>query len=166
MNQYGAKQYTKGLSRLTGHFYRLPTEAAGEYACRAGTTTSFYFGDDDQKLVDFAWYYEKSDEDTHPVGLKKTNRWGLYEMHGNVSEWGLGQYCETYAPLRKIIAAGKEPVHWPTPLHPRTVRGGSWESDAVDCQSVARTGSTVEWQAYDPMLLRSAACLTACGHPV
>jgi len=152
MTQYGAKQYTKWLSKLTGRFYRLPSEAEWEYACRAGSTTSFCFGDGEGKLADYAWYFDSSDEDTHPVGLKKPNRWGLYDMHGNVSEWVLDQFSETYAPLRKAVAAGEPPIQWPTRLHPRTVCGGSWDSDAVDCQSATRAGSSVEWQQEEPMV--------------
>ena len=73
-------------------------------------------------------------------------------MHGNASEWVLDQYSETYAPLRKAGAAGEQPVHWPIRLHPRTVRGGSWDSDAVDCRSAARNGSSVEWHDEEPQI--------------
>jgi formylglycine-generating enzyme required for sulfatase activity len=146
MTQYAAKQYTKWLSRLTGNFYRLPAEVEWEYACRAGSNTLFAFGDDPQALSEYGWYAANSSQDTHPVGLKKPNRWGLYDMHGNAREWVLDQYSPTYAPLRKLVAAGEQPIQWPTQLHPRTVRGGSWNSDAADCRSAARVGSSVEWQ--------------------
>lgn len=151
MTQYGAKQYTKWLSKLTGDFYRLPSEAEWEYACRAGSTAAFCFGNDERQLADYAWYLDNSDEDAHPVGLKEPNRWGLYDMHGNVSEWVLDQYSETYDALEKAVAAGGPPIHWPTRLHPRTVRGGGWDSDAVDCQIAARVGSSVEWQEEEPL---------------
>jgi len=161
MTQYGAKQYTKWLSKLTRDFYRLPSEAEWEHACRAGSTTSYCFGDDARKLADYAWYFGNSADDTHPVGLKKPNRWGLYDMHGNASEWVLDQYSETYDPLRKAIAAGKQPIHWPTRLHPRTVRGGSWESDAVDCRSAARIGSSVDWHEEEAMIPPSPTWLAS-----
>lgn len=151
MTQYGAKQYTKWLSQLTGDFYRLPSEAEWEYACRAGGTGSYCFGDDERRLGDYAWYFDNSDEDTHPVGLKKPNHWGLYDMHGNVSEWVLDQYSETRVPLRQAAAAGKQPIHWPTRLHPRTVCGGSWDADAVDCRNASRRGSSVDWQEEEAM---------------
>ncbi len=152
MTQYAAKQYTKWLSKLTGDFYRLPSEAEWEYACRAGSSAPYCFGDDEKELADFAWYVDNSGEDTHPVGLKKPNRWGLYDMHGNASEWVLDQYSETYDPIRKAIAAGQPPIHWPMRLHPRTVRGGSWDSDAVDCRSAARVGSSVDLHEDEPNL--------------
>jgi sulfatase modifying factor 1 len=98
MTQYGAKQYTKWLSKLTGDFYRLPSEAEWEHACRAGTTTSFSFGADVRGLADHAWCFDNSDEDTRAVCLKAPNRWGLYDMHGNVSEWVLDQYDEHTPP--------------------------------------------------------------------
>jgi hypothetical protein len=82
-------------------------------------------------------------------------------MHGNVSEWVLDQHSETYDVLKKAVAAGQQPIHWPTQLHPRTVRGGSWDSDAADCQSVARDGSSVRWQEEEAMVPPSPTWLAS-----
>ncbi|QDV27259.1 formylglycine-generating enzyme family protein [Aureliella helgolandensis] len=154
MTQYSAKQYTKWLSKLTGHQYRLPTEAEWEYACRAGSTTAYHFGDDVDQLDEFAWYYENSDESPHTVGGKQPNPFGLHDMHGNVMEWVIDSYSEEgYA----AIAVQKQPmslmqsVRWPESVENRVVRGGSFQDDAEFLRSAARLGSADEdWKTEDP----------------
>jgi formylglycine-generating enzyme required for sulfatase activity len=155
MSQYAAKQYTKWLSLLTDTFYRLPTEAEWEYACRAGTQTAYCFGDDPQQLSEYAWVYEQAEEDyvTAQVGQLKPNPWGLYNMHGNVSEWVLDQYDEEhYAKFAGQTVTAADLVNWPTKLFPRVLRGGSWSTeDPAECRSAARRPSDDdEWRSYDP----------------
>lgn len=82
-----AKEFCKKLSAMTGKEYRLPTEAEWEYAARAGSTGNYYFGDDKKMLKEYAWYDKNSGNSAHPVGQKKPNAWGLYDMIGNVNEW-------------------------------------------------------------------------------
>jgi sulfatase modifying factor 1 len=94
MTHYAARQFTKWLSGLTGQEYRLPSEAEWEYAARAGTTTPYSFGDDAGKAENYAWLDDNADYETHPVGAKQPNAWGLFDMHGNVAEWTLDAYAE------------------------------------------------------------------------
>lgn len=158
MTQFAAKQYTKWLSLMAGDFYRLPTEAEWEYACRAGTTTAYYFGEDPDDLEDHAWNIETSDDERHPVGELKPNPWGLYDMYGNVAEWVLDEYSENGY---DHIKAGKpvstdEALRRPTKLFPRVIRGGSWELEPEDCRSAARLGSDdKEWKYEDPNFPKS-----------
>ena len=136
MTQLAAKMYCKWLSAKTGHYYRLPTEAEWEYACRAGTTTAYSFGDDPAKLGEYAWFEGNSGEKYHKVGMKKPNPWGLYDMHGNVEEWVLDQYRpDFYAELAKKKQPVTEPLDLPTKVYGRVVRGGSWEEDASQSRS-------------------------------
>jgi formylglycine-generating enzyme required for sulfatase activity len=117
--------------------YRLPTEAEWEYACRAGTDGPYDFGPPD-KLRQYAWFADNADEKTHPVGQKKPNLWGLYDMYGNVSEW-----CEdVYSPDYYQQGAAVDPHGPPSPGKDvkRVMRGGSWKSSADMCRATFRQG--------------------------
>jgi formylglycine-generating enzyme required for sulfatase activity len=152
MTQYAAKQYTKWLSLGKGRFYRLPSEAEWEYACRAGSTSAFSFGDDADKLEEYAWYFDNSDDEYHCVGKKLANAWGLFDMHGNVWELVLDQYDQdAYSRLTPKAAAG---VVAPTKMYRRVMRGGAWDSDPPDLRSASRS-CTKEWQNEDPSLPKS-----------
>lgn len=153
MTQHAANKYCQWLSAQTGHFYRLPTEAEWEYACRAGTTTTYHFGDDPAELGDYAWYYENADYTYHKVGEKKPNPWGLHDMHGNVYEWTLDQFLP-YA-FGNDREAATNPWQKATELYPRTVRGGSYDDDPPALRSAARLGSSEDWKQLDPQLPRS-----------
>lgn len=157
ISQFAAKQYTKYLSLLSEDFYRLPTEAEWEYACRAGTTTAYYFGDDPKDLKKHAWIADNSDDERHVVGKKKANPWGLHDMYGNVAEWVLDGYQEQgYARHAGKQVTAAEAFEKPTKLFPRVLRGGSWELDAEDCRSAARMRShDDEWKSEDPNFPRS-----------
>lgn len=156
MTQFSALQYCKWLTDKTGVFYRLPTEAEWEYACRAGTTTTYYYGDDTKLIDDYAWHYDNSSEKYHKVGEKKPNPWGLYDMLGNVSEWTLDQYKEdAYTTIAADMAAEINPWIQPTRLHPRTVRGGSWDDSKEDHRCAARIKSSGKWKERDPQIPKS-----------
>ncbi len=159
ITQFAAKQYTKWLSGLTSQFYRLPYEAEWEYACRAGTTTAYYFGDDPDLLEEHAWFYDNADEMRHPVGKLKPNPFGLYDMYGNASEWVLDQYSEEgYQHLAgKPGLTAATSFNKPTELYPRVVRGGSFETEELsECRSASRLGSDdEEWRDEDPNVPKS-----------
>jgi len=153
MTQLAARVYCMWLSEKTGRYYRLPTEAEWEYACRAGTDTAYHFGNDPKKLDDYAWYFDNVEEKYEKVGQKKPNAWGLHDMHGNVAEWVLDQYTpDGYPPADGLL---DNPLAAPTTLFPRAVRGGSWLDDAEKLRSAARAGSTEDWKKQDPQIPKS-----------
>ena len=131
--------------------YRLPTEAEWEYACRAGSSTRFCFGDSDNQLGDYAWYNSNSGNKTHPVALKKANAWGLHDMHGNVWELCSDLY-EDYStgsvtdPENTGELSGRE--NWSGIKQVwdllkgegsnRVLRGGSWDIEPASCRSAHR----------------------------
>jgi formylglycine-generating enzyme required for sulfatase activity len=150
MTHHAAMEYCRWLSAKTGKTYRLATEAEWEYACRAGTKTAYSWGDDPGKLEEYAWDVNNS-EKPMPVGKKKPNPWGLYDMHGNVAEWCLDHYVAdaykryprdkpTLGPV--ILPDAKE--------YPYVVRGGSWNDDPELKRSASRVPSNREYSQQDP----------------
>lgn len=153
VTQHAASKFCQWLTAQTGHFYRLPTEAEWEYACRAGTTTAFGHGDDIKGLDDYAWHGFNADATYHPVGTKKPNAWGLYDMHGNVAEWVLDGYSEDY---RNSLKDGlTNPWNIALTRYPRVTKGGSWDSDQDQCRSAARLASEKAWKDLDPQVPKS-----------
>ena len=163
------QKFIRRLNQMEGtNKYRLPTEAEWEYACRAGSTTSYFFGSEESRLDDYAWYSNNSRNGTSPVQEKKPNAWGLYDMHGNVWEWCEDWYGP-YAPATKkdhddrkdlpsglggsggadISGAENEGSAFPAltdsnPKGPssgvyRVTRGGSWNNSAGGCRSAYRS---------------------------
>ncbi|MDB9414794.1 SUMF1/EgtB/PvdO family nonheme iron enzyme [Microcystis aeruginosa] len=127
-----AQAFCQKLSQITGKTYRLPTEAEWEYACHAGTTTRFYFGDDANQLGNYAWYDGNSQYTTHPVGQKKPNAWGLYDMSGNVWEWCEDNWHDSYK------NAPSDGSAWLNNNLSHIVRGGSWGNSPRNCRSASR----------------------------
>ena len=123
---------------------RLPTEAEWEYACRAGSETAFSFGDDSSQLDEYAWYANNSNDKYQQVGTKKSNEWGLHDMHGNVAEWTLDQYIPTA--YRKRKAGVSNPLSEGEKVYPKVVRGGSWMSNPHRLRSAARQPSSKKWK--------------------
>jgi len=149
MTQHAANKYAEWLSAKTGEFYRLPTEAEWEYACRAGATTPYYFGSDVSQLGDYAWYSANSKGKYQKIETKKPNAWGLFDMLGNVMEWTLDQY-EPYKGTDQ-----SDPWIKPTQPYPIVARGGSWNDPASAATCASRVASDPSWKQQDPQLPKS-----------
>ena len=117
--------------------YRLPTEAEWEYACRAESATEYPFGDDAAELAGFAWFKANAGGATHPVGQKKPNAWGLYDMQGNVAEW-----CNDFYAADAYAAGDSVRGRGPVSGDYRVLRGGSWRTPEGRCRSAARQGES------------------------
>jgi formylglycine-generating enzyme required for sulfatase activity len=156
MTQHAANKFAQWLSAKTGEYYRLPTEAEWEYACRAGSTTPIPPG----QIDEYAWYAKNSamapftGGTYHKVGTKKPNAWGLYDMLGNVMEWTLDQYAPYTA------APAENPWVRSTAPYPHAVRGGSWNDDEARLTCTARVPSDPSWKKLDPQLPKSIWYMT------
>ena len=137
--------YTENTSRyensskcdLTKKGFRMPTEAEWEYACRAGSSTMFYNGNSEKDLDRAGWYLGNSDKKTHPVGHKEPNKWGLYDMHGNVFEFCNDDWNPNMAYGKYLTERDPKPIfHYYHSLN--ITRGGSWFSEPSVCRSAAR----------------------------
>ena len=156
MTQHAANKFAQWLSAKTGEYYRLPTEAEWEYACRAGSTAPI----PPAPLDEYAWYATNSamapftGGTYHKVGTKKPNAWGLYDMLGNVMEWTLDQYAPYTA------APAENPLVRSTAPYPHAVRGGSWNDDEARVTCTARVPSDPSWKKLDPQLPKSIWYMT------
>lgn len=157
MSQLSALMYCKWLYQKTHVFYRLPTEAEWEYACKAGTQTNYFFGNDTKQLSKYAWYSENSNQVYHKVGQKLPNPWGLYDMLGNLLEWTLDHYDENayahYTNENPRVPANNL-------RYPKVLRGGSYEEDAQNLVATKRFNSDPIWNRRDPQIPKSKWWLT------
>jgi formylglycine-generating enzyme required for sulfatase activity len=131
---HDAIEFCQKLSLKTGKNYRLPSEAEWEYACRAGTQTKHYFGDDPRHLEGCGWYNGNSHRKTHPVGLRSSNQFGLYDMQGNVWEWCADNWHDNY------YLAPNDGTPWMNndDRSRCVMRGGSWNDNTINCRSAFR----------------------------
>ncbi len=142
MTQHAANKYAEWLSAKTGEFYRLPTEAEWEYACRADAKPA-------EPLRDYAWSAVNSSGKYQQVASKKPNAWGLYDMLGNVMEWTLDQYEPYHAKAENNPwVKSKQP-------YPHAVRGGSWNDPPDMLRCTVRVASDASWKQQDPQLPKS-----------
>lgn len=162
MTHHAASKWCQWLSAQTGHFYRLPTEAEWEYACRAGTTTTYYFGNDAKQIDHYAWHASNCDFVYRVPGQKNPNAFGLYDMSGNVAEWVLDGYDPHF---RKSLPHGiLNPWRIAETRYPRVVKGGSWDHEKEDLTSAARDKSDPDWKNGDPQIPKNIFIHTDAQH--
>lgn len=154
MTHYAAFMFTKWLTVKTGNFYRLPTEAEWEYACRAANPDAYEPITNQNDLNRYAWYRENSNRKYQQPGSKEPNALGIHDMLGNVAEWTFDQYHEDYVSQLDHNPADN-PFFKPTQLYPRTARGGSWMDPAESASCLQRRGSNPAWKMRDPQLPKS-----------
>lgn len=152
MQPYGALMFCKWLYKQTGIFYRLPTEAEWEYACKAGE--SYAMPTDSMKLTEYAWFAGNSRQKYQPVGSLKPNAWGIYDMLGNVAEWTLDGWTNAYF-SQTLEQTAINPLTVPQKKLPRPVRGGSYRDEAAQIHPALRKPSDPVWNRRDPQIPKS-----------
>lgn len=159
LSQFAALMYCRWLYVKTGIFYRLPTEAEWEYACRAGNGSTYFFGDDVRELGKYGWYSDNSENKFHKSGDKLPNAWGLYDMLGNVSEWTLDHYDAKS--LERLSTNATDPF---APVvnskYPKVLKGGGYSDDAAHLRIASRIKSDPSWNKRDPQIPKSKWWLT------
>ena len=153
MSHAAALMYCKWLYSKTGFFFRLPTEAEWEYACKANGSSNII---DSKALVEHGYFKDNSAAKFHHVGEKKPNAFGLYDMLGNLSEWTLDQYD----PIYYSKMDGKDAINPPVTKYPKTVKGGSYLDAATELRCSNRIASSAEWNKRDPQIPKSKWWLT------
>lgn len=155
MSQLAAMMYCKWLYYKTGIFFRLPTEAEWEFACKGGTSNKL-IATDPASLLEYGYFKDNSAAKFHPVGEKKPNALGLFDMLGNLSEWTLDQYD----PSGYAKTASKDPLAAPVTKYPRVARGGSYLDNASELRCANRIPSNANWNQRDPQIPKSKWWLT------
>jgi formylglycine-generating enzyme required for sulfatase activity len=158
MSHRTALMYCRWLYNKTGQFYRLPTEAEWEYACKAGSSTIYPFGDNPSQLDQYAWYSANSNNKYQKVGQKKPNAWGLHDILGNVAEWTMDQYDEGY--FNKLQDGSSNPLIPPGSRYPKAVRGGGYTDKPEALRASNRWKSEPSWNKRDPQIPKSKWWLT------
>ena len=154
MTHHAANKFCQWLSYQTGHFYRLPTEAEWEYACRGGSRHTYSWGNDIKLANQFAWFGGKKGQPYHKAGQKKPNGFGLYDMHGNVLEWTLDGYVTN---RRKYFNKAKLHNPWVKAVqpYPHVTKGGHWKLPLEKIVASARIPSKPQWKKTDPTAPKS-----------
>ena len=147
MTHFAASKFCKWLSLITGNYYRLPTEAEWEYACRSGTSSDYYYGDDISLIDEYSWNKNNSDNSYQRVGQKIPNKWGLHDMLGNVSEWVADSYDDNIFKSKKLK---KDPFIFNESKYPKVYRGGSWNDEPSSLLTHKRFYSDNSLQKRDP----------------
>ena len=152
MTHFAASKFCKWLSLMTGNYYRLPTEAEWEYACRSGTSSDYYYGDDISLIDEYSWNKNNSDNSYQRVGQKIPNKWGLHDMLGNVSEWVADSYDDNIFKSKKLK---KDPFIFSESKYPKVYRGGSWNDEPSSLLTHKRFYSDNSLQKRDPQIPKS-----------
>jgi formylglycine-generating enzyme required for sulfatase activity len=129
---HDACEFCRKFGSLIGETVRLPMEAEWEYACRAGSTTEYFWGSESRSAREYAWFDINSIDSTQPVGTKNANPWGLYDMAGNVWEWCVDLWRDNYA-------AEPDETKSSDGMNSRVIRGGAWDMDVFRCRSAYRS---------------------------
>lgn len=150
MTQWGALHYAKWLSEKTGEFFRIPTEAEWELACRSGGNGDLT----ESALQEVGWIKSNSGTELKKVGTRTADGLGIHDILGNAAEWTLDQYDKAfYSSIESTD--GLNPWRRPTRLHPRTVRGGAYDDDSSEVRCAARMESNLNWKRRDPQIPKS-----------
>jgi formylglycine-generating enzyme required for sulfatase activity len=155
MTRSAALHYARWLSEKTGRLYRLPTEAEWEYACRAGGTEAYGFGGDPADADHYAWSVDNSGGGHHPAGQKQANALGLFDMHGNVSEWVMDTYADDAYSLLSNEHEAVDPVAGEPPRGRGVVRGGGFDDPPDRMRCAERMPELAAWKRRDPQIPKS-----------